>query len=62
MVATISPVPVTAFPTAKHTVVLVHVTAFSAWLSPLGGVWAVHVEPPLIVARSVAALVLPPTA
>src|ERR1700748_2723100 len=37
VVATISPVPVTAFPTAKHTVVLVHATAFSAWLAPLGG-------------------------
>ena len=62
MVPTISPVPVTAFPTAKHTVVLVHVTAFSAWLSSLGGVWAVQVEPPFVVTISVATLLLPPTA
>jgi hypothetical protein len=42
--------------------VLVHVTAFSAWLSSLGGVWAVQVEPPFVVTSSVATLLLPPTA
>jgi hypothetical protein len=62
VVAAISPVPLTAFPTAKHTVVLVQVTAFSAWLSPLGGVCAVQVEPPLTVISSVATPLVSPTA
>ena len=62
VVATISPVPLTAFPTVKHTVVLVHVIAFRATLSVDGTVWAVQVVPPLVVAMTVAALLLPPMA
>ena len=36
--------------TATHTVVLTHEMPWSATLTPLGGVWALQVEPPLVVA------------
>ena len=62
VVPTISPVPVIALPTAKHTVVLGQAMLFRATLSDAGGVWAAHVEPPLVVAMTVDALLVPPTA
>ena len=62
VVATISPVPVMAFPTAKHTLVLTHVTPFRATSSVAGVDCAVQFEPLLEVAMTVATLLVPPTA
>jgi hypothetical protein len=62
VVATISPVPLMAFPTAKHALALTHVTPFKATLSVDGSVWAAQLEPLLAVAITVEALLVPPTA